>query len=122
MQTKFEYECRDKTAPKQKRHSFAPITGERNATNRSGGWSACKKTSCGPGMWAALKSSLLFTLGVLGCVAVVVAVVAGTTPPGSRKDPLAKPYPYWRITADVRTALEMLRYALEPEANSAAVW
>jgi len=59
--------------------------------------------------------SLLFTLGVLGCVAIVVAVVSGTTLPGSRNDPLAIPIRSWRITADVRTALEMVRYVLEPE-------
>jgi hypothetical protein len=57
----------------------------------------------------------LFTLAVLGCVAVVVPVVLGTTLPGSRKDPLAIPFRSWRITADVRTALEMVRYVLEPE-------
>jgi len=59
--------------------------------------------------------SLLFTLGVLGGVAVVFALVLATTMPKSRKDSLAIPFRSWRITADVRTALEMVRYVLEPE-------
>src|SRR5438445_570562 len=109
MQTKFESNGLEKTFPKQNRHPFAPGPGERKAANHPGGWSACKKTSCRPGTTTGVKSGLLFTLAVLGGVAVVVAVISGTTMRGSRKDPLAIPLRSWRITADVRTALEMVR-------------
>ena len=115
MQTKIESNGPEKTSPEQNRHSFAPITGERKATNHAGGWSDCKRTSCRPVTKAGVKSGPLFALGVLACVAVVFAVVSGTTLPGSRKDPLAIPFRSWRITADVRTALAMVRYVIEPE-------
>jgi len=58
---------------------------------------------------------VLLSLGLLGFAAVVIAVVSGSMPAASKNDPPASYVRSWRLTSGVRTAVEMVRYLLEPE-------
>jgi hypothetical protein len=64
---------------------------------------------------------VLFTLGILGLIAVALVVVLGPMPAPSKENVPANRLLSWRIKANARTAGEMVIFLLEPEPNAVTI-
>src|SRR6266446_2106465 len=115
MQTNSESNRLEENLPKHNGRLVTHREGRMNATNHASGRRSGKGPSCRPGTAARVKMGVLLTLGLLGFAAVVIAVVSGSMPAASKNDPPASYVRSWRLTSGVRTAVEMVRYLLEPE-------
>ena len=91
---------------------------------QSGGVPAALPRVSGTGSCA--ETALFATLGIIGVVAIIVAVVSGSVPAGSKEAPLAAleklPMVHYvhsgRLIADARTAIAMVHYFFESDKPS----
>jgi len=88
---------------------------------QSGGAPGALPRVSGTGSWA--ETALFASLGIIGVVAIIVAVVSGSVPAGSKEAPLAAleklPMVHYvhsgRLIADARTAVAMVHYFFESD-------
>ena len=93
------------------------------ASNHSGEEKRNNKSLYRPSSSSWAEAAVFATLGLVGFVAVVIAVVSSSVPAGSKDDPLADPgrFPMVRyvvsgqLAADVRTGRAMVHYLLEAD-------
>ena len=97
------------------------------ATNHSGERKRDRRSLYRAAVSSRAETAVFATLGLAGLVAIVVAVVAGSVPAGSKEEalaplgrlPLVRYFRSGQWAADARTAAAMVRYVFESEKSMA---
>src|SRR5437016_4629154 len=115
MQTNFQASRLVEKFPKQNLQFVSPLEELMKVNDCKVRRENTKKSSSRPGTAGRVNMAVLLTVAMAAFAAVMIAVILASMPTALKKDPSARQVRSDELVSGLRTALEMVRYLLEPE-------